>query len=152
MGGHDQSARGNLFEDCLSSGSENGDRWEWGEAIITITPSHLPQGADAKPYHRNIRIEGNAFRTFDLPLLRARSVRGLGFSGNTVERTRTLTPFAYQQAAFWLDGCREVTLHGNRYDEAYEGRTIWSEHMRPADLVQDDGRSFTVTPGPTKTG
>ena len=140
--------RNNVFENCLSSGCETGGRWEWGEAIITITPSHRPDSAASEPYHRNIRIEGNTFKTFDVPLLRARSVRGLSFADNAVERTRTYAPFAWQKAAFWFDGCREVSVKGNRYAEAYEGRTIWVEHMAPGDLAVKDGRAFEVVERP----
>lgn len=143
--------RGNVFADCLTSGSESARKWQWGEAVVTITPSHAPQGVDTEPYHRNIRLERNTFKTFDIPLVRARSVRGLEFRGNTVERTRTFAAFAGQKAAFWLDGCREVRLGGNRYDDAYEGRVIWTEHMREGDLAQDgEGRVFTVVPRPER--
>ena len=140
--------RDNVFEDCLTSGCETGNRWEWGEAIITITPSQKPDSVESEPYHRNIRIEGNTFKTFDLPLVRARSVRGLAFKNNTIEHTATYEPFAWQKASFWFDGCREVTVRGNRYADAYEGRTIWTEHMRADDLNVKDGRPFEVTQRP----
>jgi len=140
--------RDNVFEDCLSSGSETGGKWEWGEAVITITPSHQPDSAEREPYHRNIRIENNTFKTFDVPLVRARSVRGLSFRNNTVERTNSYAPFAWQKAAFWFDGCREVAIRGNRYGDAYEGRTVWTEHMKPEDLTINDGRRFEVLARP----
>lgn len=140
--------RDNVFEDCLSSGSETGGKWEWGEAVITITPSHRPQGVDDEPYHRDIKIIGNTFKAFDVPLLRARSVRGLVFADNTVQRTRTFTPFAWQKAAFWFDGCRDVSVRGNTYAADYESNVIWAEHMRQTDLKVDDGRMFNVTPRP----
>jgi hypothetical protein len=133
-----------VFDDCLTSGSEGGTRWEWGEAIITITPSHEPASVDAEPYHRNIRIEHNHFRTFDVPLLRARSAGSLSFCSNTVERTRSYAPFAWQKAAFSFEGCREVALRGNRYADAYEGREVWMKMMRPGDLKMEDGRAFDI--------
>ena len=142
--------RDNVFADCLSSGCETGGRWEWGEAIITVSPSHRPDSATSEPYHRNIRIENNTFKTFDAPLLRARSVRGLTFEDNAVERTRTYEPFAWQRAAFWFDGCREVSVNGNRYADDYEGRSIWSEHMAEGDLTLKDSRAFDVVPCPVK--
>ena len=140
--------RDNVFENCLTSGCETGGKWEWGEAVITITPSHRPTGADDEPYHRNIRIEGNAFRTFDVPLVRARSVRGLTFKKNRVEHTDAYAPFLWQRAALWLDGCREAAVSGNRYDDAYAGRTIWADHMRPEDLKVGDSRPFEVMASP----
>ena len=140
--------RDNVFENCLSSGSETGGKWEWGEAIITITPSHRPNSVTCEPYHRNIRIEGNTFKTFDIPLVRARSVRGLVFRDNTIEHTTAFTPFAWQKAAFWFDGCREVTVECNVYADAYAGRTLWTQHMAESDLKVTDSRAFTVLPCP----
>lgn len=141
--------RNNVFEDCLSSGSETGNRWEWGEAVITVTPSHQPDSVASEPYHQNIRIEGNTFKTFDVPLVRARSVRGLTFRNNTVEHTDTYAPFAWQKAAFWFDGCRDVTVSGNRYADAYAGRALWTEHMRAEDLELKDSRIFEVLERPS---
>ena len=83
-----------------------------------------------------------------MPLVRARSVRGLSFRNNTVERTNSYAPFAWQKAAFWFDGCREVAIRGNRYGDAYEGRTVWTEHMKPEDLTINDGRRFEVLARP----
>ena len=140
--------RDNVFEDCLSSGCETGGKWEWGEAVITITPSHKPDSVESEPYHRNIRVEGNTFKTFDVPLVRARSVRGFAFRKNSVERTNTYVPFAWQKAAFWFDGCREVTVSGNRYGDAYEGHTIWTEHMRESDLTVKEDRAFETRERP----
>ncbi len=141
--------RNNVFEDCMTSGGVNGGiRGAWGNAIISITPSHLPKTTDTEPYHRNIRIEGNIFKTFDLPLVRARSVRGLTFRENTVERTNSFPPFAWQKASFRFEGCRDVELRNNRYDDAYEGRLIWTEHMRPSDLTVEDGRTFQMQDPP----
>lgn len=144
----DLTIRNNVFEDCLSSGSETGGKWEWGEAIITITPSYQPQNETCLPYHTNIRIENNLFKTFDIPLLRARSIGNLVFSGNKIEHTRTYKPFAWQRAAFWLDGCREVLIKDNSYDAFYEGDTIWTEHMQPSDLKMDEARKFRSIPAP----
>ncbi len=140
--------RDNVFEDCLTSGCETGGRWEWGEAIITITPSQKPDSVESEPYHRNIRIDGNTFKTFDIPIVRARSVRGLTFKNNTIEHTATYAPFAWQKAAFWFDGCREVTVRGNRYADAYGGHAIWTEHMRTEDLNVKDERPFEVMERP----
>ena len=145
----DMVIRDNVFEDCLTSGSETGNRWEWGEAIITVTPSHQPKSVDCEPFHRNIRIEGNTFKTFDVPLVRARSVRGLTFKKNTIERTTYFTPFAWQKAAFWFDGCREVSISGNTYGADYEGKAVWTEHMKPDDLTVNDTRAFEVVPRPS---
>ena len=74
----DITIRNNLFEDCYTSGNNIIDGpWGWGEGVISISPSFRPQDADAKAYHRNIRIVGNTFRHFDCAVLFARSAEGL---------------------------------------------------------------------------
>jgi hypothetical protein len=74
----------NDFIDCK--------RGPWGRALIDIRP--LPDQLDpgAPPYHRNIRIVGNRFRTFDPGIVAAFCVRDLVIEGNRIERTRTFPP------------------------------------------------------------
>ena len=126
--------RNNIFDNCLTSGCKTGDRWEWGDAVITITPSHRPQSSGAPAYHRNIRIEDNEFRVFDVPLVRARSVDGLRFTCNQIVRTYDYKPYTWFRDSFVLDGCRNVIIRDNALDEEYRTRTIWTEHMKRSDV------------------
>lgn len=126
--------RNNVFEDCLTSGNAHGSRGEWGEAVITITPSHKPQDTQAEPYHKNICIRNNIFKVFDAPLVRARSVRNLSFTGNEIIKTYTYKPYTWQQSAFLLDGCRNVVIKDNQLDKAYTTRDILIEHMKKSDV------------------
>lgn len=128
----DLTIRGNIFEDCCSS-AEPGGWQKWGEAVICITPTHYPSGVDTEPYHQNIRIEDNTFRHYDYSLLYARSVRRLAFRNNRVERT-TAYPMHGRKVNFLLDGCREVDISGNVFDESFPGRNIELLHMRPSDV------------------
>ena len=130
----DVTIRNNVFEDCLTSGCITGDRWEWGEAVITITPSHRPQNDEDEPYHRNIHIENNIFKTFDVPLVHARSVRDLTFKNNEIIQTDSFKPCLWQKTSFLLDGCRDVAISGNKIDGKYATRTIDMEHMKKADI------------------
>ena len=136
--------RNNVFEDCLTSGNANGNRWEWGDAVITITPSHKPSGVNTEPYHRNIVIKNNEFKVFDAPLIRARSVRGLQFTDNEITKTETYKPYAWQKSAFLLDGCREVLIRGNRIDERYTTRDILIEHMRKSDVKTEKDQKMKI--------
>ena len=129
----DVTIRNNVFDNCLTSGCFAGN-CEWGEGIITITPSHRPQNENDEPYHQNIRIENNIFRTFDVPLLHARSVRGLTFKNNEIVRTYAFEPYLLQQSSIYLDGCREVVITGNKMDNAYVTRTIETSHLKKTDL------------------
>lgn len=126
--------RNNVFEDCLTSGNRDGSRWQWGDAVITITPSYLPQSAAAEPYHRNIRITNNLFRVFDAPILRGRSVGELQFVDNTIEHTTSYKPYAWQKSTFLFDGCRNVLIKGNTLDPLYKTRTVLIEHMKRSDV------------------
>lgn len=126
--------RNNVFEDCFTSGQAN----TWGRAVITIHPSFKPKTADDAPYHRNIRIEKNVFKSFDYPILFARSAGNLRFEGNTLLRTKTHEPFAAGKFTFTLDGCRDVTIGGNTYGGDVLGKNISLSHMRPEDLTLKD--------------
>ncbi len=114
--------RDNVFEDCFTSGPE------WGEAVITVTPSFKPTSETDAAFHRNIRIENNEFKHFDPAILFARSVDGLVFRDNTIQRSRNYRPFM-DRTMFFFDGCRGVLLEGNRYDTGVLGMDLRTEHM-----------------------
>ena len=139
----DVTIRNNVFEDCVTSGCITGNRWEWGEAIITVTPSHRPQNEKTEPYHRNIRIENNIFKTFDTPLVHARSVRGLTFKNNEIVRTNSFQPYLWQKSSFLFDGCRDVVISGNKIDIEYVTRTIEAHNMRKSD-IKTEGFSMNL--------
>ncbi len=128
----------NTFEDCLTSGNRDESRGQWGDAVITITPSHKPQNDQEEPYHKNINIKNNLFKVFDAPLVRARSVRNFVFSKNQIEKTNTYQPYTWQKSAFMLDGCRDVVIKGNTIDKNYTTKEILVEHMKKNDIKTDD--------------
>ncbi|WP_106829500.1 right-handed parallel beta-helix repeat-containing protein [Parabacteroides pacaensis] len=136
--------RNNVFEDCLTSGNAHGSKGEWGEAVITITPSHRPQDTKAKPYHTNICIRNNVFKVFDAPLIHARSVRNLSFIENEVVKTYSYKPYTWQKSAFQLDGCRHVVIKKNRLDKDYTTRDIRIEHMKKSDVRVAKGQQFKI--------
>lgn len=138
------SIRNNIFEDCLTSGCATGKRGEWGEAIITITPSHFPDNENSIPFHRNIKIEHNTFKTFDVPLVHARSVGNLIFNNNEIIKTYTYKPYAWQKSSFLLDGCRDVSISGNKFDKNYSSRIIEMDHMKRSDIEVDQSSNFKI--------
>ena len=139
----DVTIRNNVFDNCVTSGIYTGSKGEWGEAIITITPSHKPQNDKSEPYHQNIRIENNVFKTFDVPLMHAVSVRGLTFKNNEIIRTYAFEPYLWQKTSFFLDGCREVVISGNKIHNEYVTRTIEAQHMKRSD-IRAEGFSLTL--------
>lgn len=141
----DLTIRNNRFVNCCTSGCETGDRWEWGEAPITISPSFRPDSPDSPAYHRNITICDNTFECFDAPVLFARSVENLRFERNRLKSTFDYEPFLWQRSTLRLDGCRRVTVRGNRVAKDFPARTIELHHMRRSDLaVSDNHVPFTV--------
>ena len=129
----DLTIRNNVFDNCATSACHI-DNCEMGLAIITITPSHRPQDDKTEPYHQNIRIENNIFKTFDVPLLHAQSVRGLTFKNNEIIRTYAYEPYLWQKSSFLLDGCRDVVISGNKIHDEYVTRTIEAQHMKKSDI------------------
>ncbi|MCS2407465.1 Alpha-1,3-galactosidase B [Bacteroides salyersiae] len=138
--------RNNLFDNCLTSGNRHGHGGEWGDAVITITPSHVPVDENADTYHKNIRIEHNIFNVFDAPVLRAISVRGLYFQENTINKTQAYPPYTWQKSTFLLTGCREVEIRKNSWDTRYTSREIVTERMKTQDLYIDSTEEFVVNP------
>lgn len=127
----------NIFEDCFTSGNRDGSRGQWGDAVITITPSHKPKNEKEEPYHKHINIKNNVFKVFDAPLVRARSVRDFIFTGNRIEKTNTYQPYTWQKSAFMFDGCREVVIKDNIIDTHYTTKEILIEHMKKDDVKTD---------------
>lgn len=149
--------RDNVFREC-------GHNALPGNYAIAIAPENhelIPA-----PVHRNIRIEDNRFICYNAPVLSARSVEGLTFTGNTVIYTR---PFAGVPVgmlsgggaggsggggnapggsnagaglpAFQLVSCRQVVIGNNRIDPNLPGRDIKLEAMDKGqlELIRQEG-------------
>ncbi|KAA3608129.1 MAG: hypothetical protein DWQ01_13730 [Planctomycetota bacterium] len=91
--------RRNRFENCLTS------LYQFTDAVIAIQPQIPDLEAQQRPYHQSIRIQENDFFTFDLPLLAARSVARLEFSGNRVRRNRAFPAFHPNAKVIHLEAC-----------------------------------------------
>ncbi|MDX2109768.1 MAG: right-handed parallel beta-helix repeat-containing protein [Verrucomicrobiota bacterium] len=98
----DLTLRNNRFIDCC--------RGPWGRAVIDISPSLAPEPDGRVPFHKNIRIEGNVFETFDHGILYADNVADLVFRGNTVKRTATFTPYGEQFEPVVLTHCTNAVV------------------------------------------
>ena len=124
----------NTFDNCFSSGNSNGSNGNWGNAIISITPSYQPTSAQSQPYHRNIQITGNTFKVFDAPILYARAVDGITYEYNKIIRTRQYPQYTWQRSAFLLDGCRNVRVNNNMWDKDYPYHEARLMHMSRTDI------------------
>jgi polygalacturonase len=122
----DVTIRNNEFVDCAYQGGP-------GNAIIAINPSN--KVADVKkPVHFNIRIENNVFKTFDYPVLYAKSTQGLVFKDNTVIRTHDLAPQSENKRMFYFNGCSDVRISGTKLEGDILGKNVRMENMGKGDL------------------
>lgn len=98
----DVTIRDNLFDDCLFG--------VWGRAVIDIKPEIKPAHRGGKAYHRNIRIEGNRFRSFGVPLVRAECVDGLVIRDNPIESSDAYPAPEGSPALFAAEHCFAVEI------------------------------------------
>jgi hypothetical protein len=97
--------RRNTFEDCLHG--------IWGKAVIQVSPKQHDESGAAPPYHRNIRIEENLFRSFDNRIVRARGVDGLVIRGNRILPSANYPAQNEDAPMFDTTGCRGVVIENN---------------------------------------
>jgi len=92
----DVTIRENEFVNCNTN--------RWGRGAIDIVPQIAEKHGGY--YHKNIRIENNVFRVFDMPLVYAESVDGLWISGNKVEKTTDYPPKGLYEKELEITFCR----------------------------------------------
>lgn len=102
----DVTIRNNVFEDCAYIQTP-------GNYIIAIAPENHELTENAF-VHRNIRIENNLFKSWDDPVLSARSVERLIFTGNKFIRTNFF-PSGKSRPAFNLVACSKVKMMNNSF-------------------------------------
>jgi hypothetical protein len=83
----------------------------WGKTAI-----ELDGGAKRpEPYEKNITIENNLFKLFNVGVLEASSIAGLRFVNNTLERTTTYPQTQKPPlAAVSIRACRDVKIANNK--------------------------------------
>lgn len=118
--------KGNTFIDCAYNGGP-------GHAVIAIHPSNKIIDAE-RPVHQNIRIEDNTFRTFDYPVLYAKSTAGLLFRNNTIVRTETFPAVSGNPYVFYLNGCKKAVIEGTVFEGETPRQSIKTENMKRKDL------------------
>ncbi len=123
----DVTIRNNTFTECGYNSSP-------GNFVIAIAPENhelLP----GYFVHRNIRIENNTFNIYDFPVLTARSVDNLSFTGNKVVWT-TFMENGAKRSGFDLTACKNVSINTNTF-EVPEAPLIKVNGMSRNDLNTD---------------
>lgn len=139
----DVTIRNNVFAaPCLTS------LYQFSEAVISIYPEIPDPEAKKEKYHRNIRIFNNEFQLYDYPVLYAKSVDGLEFKENRLERSYDFQAFHPRKYGFSLLSCRNVEISGNYIGEKILGKNILLEGMDPGELVLGKGQGLELVRRP----
>jgi hypothetical protein len=123
----DVTIKNNTFTECgYNSAPEN--------FVIAISPENheLVPGYFV---HQNIRIENNTFYIYDYPVLTARSIDNLSFTGNKVVWTNFMLDGA-KRPGFELSGCINVKIVENKFINT-DITDIQCVNMRTKDLQTD---------------
>lgn len=132
----DVTIRNNEFIDCAYQGGP-------GNAVIAINPSNKVVDIK-KPVHFNIRIEGNIFKTFDYPVLYAKSTQGLIFGNNQIIRTHDLSPESGNHYMLWFNGCSDVEVSGLKLEGNVLGKNIRLENMPEKSLKMSNSPKLAL--------
>ena len=129
--------RGNKFLDCASISAPD-------DYIIAIEPETQNFEKD-KYVHSNISITGNEFQVFDNPLVFARDVKGLDFSGNSILQRREPGFPVGNRPAFNLEHCDDVRILQNRFEGGSPQKSIRFRYMEKGAIKYAPAREFNLT-------
>ena len=103
---HEVVIRKNTFINNLTS------RYQFTNAIISIYPEVKQLDRQRDYYHRNVLIENNVFKTFDVPLLFAISTDNLKFINNKVIYNDEFK--GWGQKPFQFRRCANILIKDNK--------------------------------------
>lgn len=110
--------RNNRFVNALTN------MFQFTDGIISIYPEIPNLGAQQKYFHggngTGVVIEDNVFKTFDAPIVYAKSLDGLVFRGNKIIQNNDYEPFHWNRHRFLLDRVVNVTIEGNDFSTGFD--------------------------------
>lgn len=128
--------RNNKFIDCAYNSAPD-------DYVIFIKPETDNFEKD-RYVHSNISITGNEFQTFDAPLLFARDVRGLAFSGNIIIQKK-LSGFPFEnKPMFNLGHCDGVNIQQNRFEGESFQKKILLQNMQKGQVKYKPAKEFDL--------
>ena len=109
--------RKNRFVNCMTA------FYQFCEAPISIFPE-IPDFNSQLSYYDggnedSFLIEENVFCTFDRPLLYARSVDGVIFRNNRVEKNNDCAPIASDKKQFVFENANRIRIYDNQFDSEF---------------------------------
>lgn len=128
--------RNNKFIDCAYNSAPD-------DYVIFIKPetNHFEKG---RYVHSNISITENEFQVFDAPLLFARDVKGLAFSGNIIIQKK-LSGFPFEnKPMFNLEHCDGVDIQQNRFEGESFQKKILLQNMQKGQVKYKPSKEFDL--------
>lgn len=135
----DVTIRNNIFTELCNTSS-----YQFCEGIISIFPEIPVLNATTPPFHKNIRIENNEFYPFDYPVLFARSVNVISFTGNKLTRSTRFEPWHNRQYTFSFEACKNILVENNSYSGDILGRNILLKWTEKQELKQGESENLNV--------
>ena len=113
--------RNNRFVNSLTN------MFQFTDGIISIYPV-IPQLAkQTKYFHggdgKGVVIENNVFETFDAPIVYAKSLDGLKFTGNTIKTNNDFKAFHWNRHRFLFDKVKNVVIENTEFEGGFDEST-----------------------------
>src|SRR5699024_10385234 len=126
---HSITIRKNKFINALTA------NYQFTNAIISIYPEIPDLENQEKYYHSNVVIEDNYFETFDKPILYAKSVDGIEFTGNEIKHNEDFEPFHWNHYVFNFEKVKNVHIKNNKFDQSFDAEKDVSIKLSPEDAL-----------------
>jgi hypothetical protein len=121
--------KNNVFTELCNTSS-----YQFCEGIISVFPI-IPKLDESTPqFHKNIKIVGNKFHSFDYPVLYALSVDGITFEYNTITRSHRFEPYHKRKFTLSFEACKNASVSNNTFSEDVLGKNISLKWMNKSEL------------------
>ncbi len=87
----------------------------------------------------------NEFHPFDYPVLFARSVDGIWFENNTVQRSTRFEPYHARKHTFSFESCKAISIANNAFSEEVLGKNILLKWTDLNELKNAEEQGLEVT-------